>query len=115
MALELRLKEDRGHAIRAVMLVHNETSTGVANRCTEVRRAIDSAGHPALFLVDVISSLGCFEVAMDDWLADVVIGGSQKGLMLPVGMSFTAVERQGTRGSWRTPACRAPIGTGGAC
>jgi alanine-glyoxylate transaminase / serine-glyoxylate transaminase / serine-pyruvate transaminase len=90
-ALELRLKEDRGHGIRAVMLVHNETSTGVANRCTEVRRAIDNAGHPALFLVDVISSLGCFEVAMDDWRADVVIGGSQKGLMLPVGMSFTGV------------------------
>ena len=90
-ALEFRLKEDRGHAIKAVMLVHNETSTGVANRCQEVRRAIDGARHPALFLVDVISSLGCFEVAMDDWQADVVVGGSQKGLMLPVGMSFTGV------------------------
>lgn len=90
-ALEQRLKEDRGHVVKAVMLVHNETSTGVANRCTEVRRAIDSAGHPALFLVDVISSLGCFEVAMDEWQADVVVGGSQKGLMLPVGMSFTGV------------------------
>jgi alanine-glyoxylate transaminase / serine-glyoxylate transaminase / serine-pyruvate transaminase len=89
--LENRLKEDREHEIKAVMLVHNETSTGVANRCTEMRRAIDRADHPALFMVDVISSLACFDVRMDEWQADIVVGGSQKGLMLPVGLSFTGV------------------------
>lgn len=90
-AVEARLKEDRAHEIKAVLLVHNETSTGVANRCADIRRAIDRAGHPALYLADVISSLGCFDFRMDEWQLDVVVGGSQKGLMLPVGMSFTAV------------------------
>ena len=90
-AVEARLREDRAGEIKAVLLVHNETSTGVANRCAEVRRAIDRAGHPALFLVDVISALGCLDFRMDEWQVDVVVGGSQKGLMLPVGMSFTAI------------------------
>lgn len=90
-ALEARLRDDRRHEIKAVMAVHNETSTGVAARCAEMRRAIDRAGHPALFLVDVISSLACFDFRMDEWGVDVVVGGSQKGLMLPSGMSFTAV------------------------
>jgi alanine-glyoxylate transaminase/serine-glyoxylate transaminase/serine-pyruvate transaminase len=90
-AIEQHLREDRTHSIKAVMLVHNETSTGVANLCRDVRGAIDRARHSALFLVDVISSLGCFDVEMDEWQADVVVGGSQKGLMLPVGMGFTGV------------------------
>jgi alanine-glyoxylate transaminase/serine-glyoxylate transaminase/serine-pyruvate transaminase len=98
-AVEARLKEDRAHEIKAVLLVHNETSTGVANRCAEVRRAIDRAGHPALYLSDVISSLGCFDFRMDEWQLDVVVGGSQKGLMLPVGMSFTAVSAKALKAS----------------
>jgi alanine-glyoxylate transaminase/serine-glyoxylate transaminase/serine-pyruvate transaminase len=88
-AVETRLREDKSHAIKGVLLVHNETSTGVANRCAEVRRAIDAARHPALFLVDVISSLGSIDFRMDEWQVDVVVGGSQKGLMLPPGMGFT--------------------------
>jgi alanine-glyoxylate transaminase/serine-glyoxylate transaminase/serine-pyruvate transaminase len=88
-AVETRLREDKGHTIKGVLLVHNETSTGVANRCAEVRKAIDAARHPALFLVDVISSLGSIDFRMDEWQADVVVGGSQKGLMLPPGMAFT--------------------------
>src|SRR5215469_10864265 len=90
-AVEARLKEDNSHAIKGVLLVHNETSTGVANRCAEIRRAIDAARHPALFLVDVISSLGSIDFRMDEWQADVVVGGSQKGLMLPPGMGFSGV------------------------
>ena len=90
-AVEARLREDKSHAIKGVLLVHNETSTGVANRCAEIRRAIDAARHPALFLVDVISSLGSIDFRMDEWQADVVVGGSQKGLMLPPGMGFTGV------------------------
>jgi alanine-glyoxylate transaminase/serine-glyoxylate transaminase/serine-pyruvate transaminase len=88
-AVETRLREDKRQTIKAVMLVHNDTSTGVANRCAEIRRAIDDAGHEALFMVDVISSLGSIDFRMDEWQADVVVGGSQKGLMLPPGMSFT--------------------------
>lgn len=98
-AVEQRLKEDSAHEIKAVLLVHNETSTGVANRCAEIRRAIDRAGHPALFLVDVISSLGCYDFRMDDWQVDVVVGGSQKGLMMPVGMSFTGISQKALKAS----------------
>jgi len=98
-AVEARLREDKKHEIKAVLLVHNETSTGVANRCAEIRRAIDRAAHPALFLVDVISSLGCFDFRMDDWQVDVVVGGSQKGLMLPVGMSFTGISAKALKAS----------------
>jgi alanine-glyoxylate transaminase/serine-glyoxylate transaminase/serine-pyruvate transaminase len=90
-AVEARLKQDRAHEIKAVLLVHNETSTGVANRCAEIRAAVNRAKHPALYLVDVISSLGCFDFRMDEWGVDVAVGGSQKGLMLPVGLSFTGI------------------------
>ena len=92
--LEAALRADRGHAIKAVLAVHNETSTGVAAPIPELRRAIDRAGHPALLLVDVISSLACFDFRMDEWGVDVVIAGSQKGLMLPTGMAFTAVSER---------------------
>jgi len=88
--VEARLKADRDHAIKAVLLVHNETSTGIANDVLAVRRALDRADHPALFMVDVISSLASFDFRMDAWRVDVVIAGSQKGLMLPSGMSYTA-------------------------
>jgi len=89
--LEARLHEDREHAIKAVLVVHNETSTGVLNDAAALRQAIDAARHPALFLVDVISSLGSIDFRMDEWGVDVVVAGSQKGLMLPTGMAFTAV------------------------
>ncbi|HTN53586.1 MAG TPA: aminotransferase class V-fold PLP-dependent enzyme [Anaeromyxobacter sp.] len=90
-AVEARLREDRGHAIKAVAVVHNETSTGVTTRIPAVRRAIDQAGHPALFLVDVVSSLCCAEYRHDDWGVDVAVCGAQKGLMLPPGLGFNAV------------------------
>ena len=85
------LREDRGHAIRAVCVVHNETSTGVASRIPLVRHAIDHARHPALFMVDTISSLGSIDYRHDEWGVDVTVGASQKGLMLPPGLSFNAV------------------------
>ncbi|HWZ69437.1 MAG TPA: aminotransferase class V-fold PLP-dependent enzyme [Stellaceae bacterium] len=89
--LESRLREDREHAIKAVLVVHNETSTGVVNDIDQLRRAIDSARHPALFLVDTISSLASMDFRMDEWGVDVTVAGSQKGLMLPTGMAFTGV------------------------
>jgi alanine-glyoxylate transaminase / serine-glyoxylate transaminase / serine-pyruvate transaminase len=89
--IEARLREDRRRAIKAVLVVHNETSTGVVHDVAALRRAIDAAGHPALFLVDVISSLASMDFRMDEWGVDVVVAGSQKGLMLPTGMAFTGV------------------------
>jgi alanine-glyoxylate transaminase / serine-glyoxylate transaminase / serine-pyruvate transaminase len=89
--LEARLREDRQHRIKAVLVVHCETSTGVLNPLAGLRRAIDAARHPALLLVDTISSLACVDFQTDEWGVDVVVAGSQKGLMLPTGMAFTAV------------------------
>jgi alanine-glyoxylate transaminase / serine-glyoxylate transaminase / serine-pyruvate transaminase len=89
--LESRLREDHEHAIKAVLVVHNETSTGVVNDVAALRRAIDAARHPALFLVDTISSLASMDFRMDEWGVDVVVAGSQKGLMLPTGMAFTGI------------------------
>ena len=90
-AIEKRLREDASHAIKAVCVVHNETATGVTSRIGEVRKAIDAAKHPALLLVDTISSLGSIDYRHDEWGVDVTVGGSQKGLMLPPGLSFNAV------------------------
>ncbi|MSP48923.1 MAG: aminotransferase class V-fold PLP-dependent enzyme [Alphaproteobacteria bacterium] len=89
--VEAKLAEDRGHAIKAVMAVHNETSTGVASRIGDARRAIDAAHHPALFMVDTISSLASIDYRHDEWGVDVTVAGSQKGLMLPPGLSFNAI------------------------
>ena len=89
--VEARLKQDREHAIRAVMVVHNETSTAVVNRIPEIRKAIDNAHHPALFMVDTFSSLACLEYKHDEWGVDVSVSGSQKGMMLPPGLGFNAV------------------------
>jgi alanine-glyoxylate transaminase/serine-glyoxylate transaminase/serine-pyruvate transaminase len=89
--LESRLRDDREHVIKGVLVVHNETSTGVLNDVAGLRRAIDAAKHPALFLVDVISSLVSMDFRMDEWGVDVVVAGSQKGLMLPTGMAFTGI------------------------
>jgi alanine-glyoxylate transaminase/serine-glyoxylate transaminase/serine-pyruvate transaminase len=90
-AIEARLREDKGHAIKAVCVVHNETSTGVTSRIPLVRKAMDAAGHPALLMVDTISSLGSIDYRHDEWGVDVTVAGSQKGLMLPPGLSFNAV------------------------
>ena len=89
--IEARLAEDRSHAIKAVAVVHNETSTGVTSRIAAVRAALDAAGHPALLLVDTISSLASIDYRHDEWGVDVTVGGSQKGLMLPPGLGFNAV------------------------
>ena len=89
--VEATLAEDRAHRIRAVCIVHNETSTGVTSRVAEVRRAIDGASHPALFMVDTISSLASIDYRHDEWGVDVTVAGSQKGLMLPPGLSFNAL------------------------
>jgi len=86
--IEARLRADAGHAIKAVCVVHNETSTGVTSDIAAVRRAIDAARHPALLLVDTISGLGSADYRHDEWGVDVTISGSQKGLMLPPGISF---------------------------
>jgi len=90
-AIGAKLAEDKGRAIKAVCVVHNETSTGVTSRIGEVRKAIDAAGHPALFMVDTISSLGSIDYRHDEWGVDITVGGSQKGLMLPPGLSFNAL------------------------
>jgi len=86
-----RLAEDSGHEIKAVMVVHNETSTGVASDVPAVRRAIDEAKHPALLLVDTVSSIASMDYRHDEWGVDVSVAGSQKGLMLPPGLAFNAV------------------------
>lgn len=106
-ALEARLAEDRGHALKAVAIVHNETSTGVASRIAEIRRAIDRAHHPALLLVDTISSLGSFDYRHEEWGVDVTVGGSQKGLMLPPGLSFNAVSDKALAAAKRAKLPRA--------
>jgi len=89
--VEAKLAEDKGRQIKAVMAVHNETSTGVTTRIGDVRKAIDRAQHPALFMVDTISSLASMDYRHDEWGVDVTVAGSQKGLMLPPGLSFNAV------------------------
>jgi alanine-glyoxylate transaminase/serine-glyoxylate transaminase/serine-pyruvate transaminase len=90
-AVEARLREDKKHEIKAVCFLHNETSTGCLSPVAEVRKAIDKAGHPALLMVDTISSLASADYRHDEWGVDVTVGGAQKGLMLPPGMSFNAI------------------------
>ena len=97
--IEARLREDKSHDIKAVCVVHNETSTGCTSRIADVRAAIDAAGHPALLLVDTISGLASMDYQHDEWGVDVTISGSQKGLMLPPGLSFNAVSAKALRAS----------------
>ena len=97
--IEERLKADSGHAIKAVCVVHNETSTGVTSNIAAVRKAIDAAKHPALLLVDTISGLASADYRHDEWGVDVSISGSQKGLMLPPGISFNAVSNKALEAS----------------
>ena len=92
--VEAKLREDRGHKIKAVCVVHNETSSGVTSSVSAVRAAMNRAQHPALLLVDVISSLASIDYRHDEWGVDVSIGGSQKGLMLPPGLGFNAMSEK---------------------
>lgn len=120
-AIEARLREDTAHEIKAVCVVHNETSTGSVSPIAEVRAAIDAAGHPALLMVDTISGLASIDFRFDEWGVDVAVSGSQKGLMLPPGLSFNAVsakamaqsEKGGMRRSyWDWREMKAINGTG---
>ena len=97
--IEARLREDSTHEIQAVCVVHNETSTGVTSDIAAVRRAIDAAGHPALLLVDTISGLASADYRHDEWGVDVTVSGSQKGLMLPPGISFNALSEKAIEAS----------------
>ncbi|MBI2458375.1 MAG: aminotransferase class V-fold PLP-dependent enzyme, partial [candidate division NC10 bacterium] len=92
--VEARLAGDRARAVKAVAVVHNETSTGVTSRIAEVRRRMDQVGHPALLLVDTISSLASIEYRHDAWGVDVTVGCSQKGLMLPPGLGLNAISEK---------------------
>ena len=120
-AIGERLKADAGHEIKAVCVVHNETSTGCVSPVADVRKAIDAAGHPALLLVDTISSLGSIDYRHDEWGVDVTVSGSQKGLMLPPGLSFNAVSDKAleasktaglTRSYWAWDEMLGPNGNG---
>ncbi|HET7135958.1 MAG TPA: aminotransferase class V-fold PLP-dependent enzyme [Casimicrobiaceae bacterium] len=106
-AIHARLADDREHAIKAVCVVHNETSTGVVSNIPGVRQAIDRASHPALLMVDTISSLGSIEYRHDAWGVDVTVAGSQKGLMLPPGLSFNAVSAKARAASKQSKLPRA--------
>jgi len=97
--VEAHLRADSGHRIKAVCVVHNETSTGVTSDIASVRRAIDAAGHPALLLVDTISGLASADYRHDEWGVDVTVSGSQKGLMLPPGISFNALSPKALQAS----------------
>ena len=92
--IEARLKADKAHEIKAVCVVHNETSTGCRSWLEEIRKALDATRHPALYMVDTISSLGVLDLRHDEWGIDVTIAGSQKGLMLPPALSFNAVSQK---------------------
>jgi alanine-glyoxylate transaminase / serine-glyoxylate transaminase / serine-pyruvate transaminase len=92
--VEEKLSEDQNQEIKSVMVVHNETSTGCTSRVREIREAIDRAGHPALLMVDTISSLGSIDYRHDEWGVDVTVGCSQKGLLLPPGLGFNAISEK---------------------
>ncbi len=97
--VEAKLREDKGSAIKAVCVVHNETSTGATSRIGAIRKSIDAAGHPALYLVDTISSLASIDYRHDEWGVDVTVAGSQKGLMLPPGLSFNCISEKAQQAS----------------
>ena len=97
--IEQKLRADKAHEIKAVCVVHNETSTGCRTRIDEVRKAMDAVGHPALLMADTISSLACTDLRHDEWGIDVTVSGSQKGMMLPPGLSFTAISAKAIEAS----------------
>jgi alanine-glyoxylate transaminase/serine-glyoxylate transaminase/serine-pyruvate transaminase len=104
--VEQELARDAQHSVKAICAVHNETSTGVTSRIAEVRAAVDRARHPALFLVDTISSLASIDYRHDEWRVDVTVGGSQKGLMLPPGLSFNALSPRAIEASRSAASAR---------
>jgi len=106
-AVEAKLREDKEHAIKAVCVVHNETSTGTTSHMDQVRKAINAANHPALFMVDTVSSLAAIDYRHDEWGVDVAVCGSQKGLMLPPGLGFTAVSDKAMAASKNAKLLRA--------
>ena len=114
-AIEARLREDKGHEIKAVCVLHNETSTGCLSPIAAVRKAIDAAGHPALLMVDTISSLASTDYRHDEWGVDVTVGGAQKGLMLPPGMSFNAISDKALAATEDVEADRSRSGPGTRC
>jgi alanine-glyoxylate transaminase/serine-glyoxylate transaminase/serine-pyruvate transaminase len=97
--VEQRLRGDRAHAVKAVAIVHNETSTGATSRILEIRRRLDGAAHPALLLVDTVSSLACMDYRHDEWGVDVSVSASQKGLMLPPGLALNAISEKAIKAS----------------
>lgn len=97
--IEQRLREDKAHKIKAVCVVHNETSTGCRTRIDEVRKAMDAAKHPALLMVDTISGIAAADLRHDEWGIDVTVAGSQKGMMLPPGLAFTAISAKAIEAS----------------
>src|ERR1700691_1516396 len=97
--IEEHLRKDKAHAIKAVCVLHNEPATGCLSPIEPIRKAINAAGHPALLMVDTISSLASTDYRHDEWGVDVTVGGAQKGLMLPPGMSFNAVSEKALRAS----------------
>ncbi len=118
--IEAALAADRERTIKAVLLVHNETANGCMTRVAEIRQAMDRVGHPALLMVDTISSLGCADFRMDEWGVDVAIGGSQKGMMLPAGLAFCGISEKAIAASktaklprsfWDWDAYRLPAAT----
>lgn len=92
--VEQKLREDKGHKIKALLVLHNETATGIVSNIAKIRKAMDSVKHPALLLVDTISSLASIDYRHDEWKVDVTIAGSQKGLLLPPGLSFNAISQK---------------------
>ena len=106
-AFQAELEADRDHRIKAVLVTHNETATGVRSDVAAVRRALDAAGHPALLLVDGVSSIGCMDFRMEEWGVDVAVTGSQKGFMLPTGLAIVAVSPKAIRAmeTARLPRC----------
>ena len=92
--IEAKLSDDKGHRYKAMMVVHNETSTGTTSKISEIRRMMNRLGHPALLMVDAVSSLGSIEYRHDEWEVDVMIASSQKGLMLPPGLAFNAISEK---------------------
>jgi alanine-glyoxylate transaminase / serine-glyoxylate transaminase / serine-pyruvate transaminase len=105
--IEARLIEDKGHAIKAVCVVHNETSTGITSSVPAVRKAMDAANHPALLMADTVSALASIDYRQDEWGVDVTVCGSQKGLMLPPGLGFTAVSEKALKAA---KAAKSPKG-----
>ncbi len=105
--LEQKLKDDSTRQLKAVVVVHNETSTGVVSRIADLRRAMNRGGHPALLIVDAISSLASIDLRHDDWEIDVTVCGSQKGLMVPPGLGFNAISEKALAAAAK-PGCRRP-------